>query len=333
MFFRSMLLVCPAACLLAQTPPVHPAPVQATPVPKPTVTVSTVPPPPPAVLPNVPPDKVIITVGDQKITAAQFEQIIATLPAQYQNAARGNGRRQFAENLSKILLLSEEGKRRKLDEAPSYQTQIHFQNANILAGITYDALGKDAKFTDAEVRKYYDDHLKEFEQIRARHILIRMKGSPLPVKPGEKDLTEEEALAKAQEIEKKLKGGASFEDLARSESDDSGSGANGGDLGFFHHNQMVPQFEEAAFKLKVGEISEPVKTQFGYHIIRLEAVKTFEDVRPDVEKKMRPEMAQKALSDMEKKAGVTFDPDFFGPAPAAAPAATVPPAVKPAASK
>jgi peptidyl-prolyl cis-trans isomerase C len=327
-FFRSVLLVFPAACLLAQTPPAQPRAVQATPVPKPSVNVSTMPMTAPAALPNVPPDKVIITVGDLKITAGQFEQIISTLPAQYQNSARGAGRKQFAENLTRILLLSEEGKHRKLDESPTYQTQIRFQNANILAGMTYDALGKDAKFTDAEVRKYYDEHLKDFEQIRARHILIRMRGSPLPVKPGQKDLTEAEALAKTQELEAKLKAGASFEDLARAESDDSGSGANGGDLGFFHHNQMVPPFDEAAFKLKVGEVSQPVKSQFGYHIIRLEAIKTFEDVRPDVEKKMRPEMAQKALTDMEKKAGVQYDPEFFPPAPAPAATPSAPAAAK-----
>lgn len=322
-FFRSMLLVCPAAVLLAQTPPPKPSAAPATPVPKPTVNLTAIPPTTPPPPPSVPPDKVIITVGDQKITAAQFDQIISSaLPAQYQASARGPARKQFADNLVRVLLLSEEGKRRKLDESPTYKTQIFFQQANILAGLTYDQIGKDAKIDEADVRKYYDQHKKEFEQVRARHILIRMQGSPLPVKPGQKDLTDAEALAKAQEVKKKLDAGADFAELARTESDDNGSGANGGDLGFFHHNQMVPQFEEAAFAMKPGQVSDPVKTQFGYHIIKVEAVKSYEDVRPEVEKKMRPEMAQKTLSDMEKKAGVQLDPEYF-PAP---PPASVPPA-------
>ena len=313
-----MLLVCPAACLLAQTPPPATPVAPNSPVPKPTVTLQAIQPP---ALPSVPPDKVVMTVGDQKITAAQFDQIVASLPPQYQASARGSGRKQFADNLARVLLLAQEGKRRKLDETVSYQTQILFQNANILAGLTYDQLGKDAKLDEADVRKYYEEHKKDFEQIRARHVLIRMQGSPLPVKPGQKDLTEAEALAKAEEIRKRvLDGKETFEAIARAESDDTGSGANGGDLGFFHHNQMVPPFEEAAFALKPGEVSQPVKTQFGYHIIKLEAAKTYEDVRPDVEKRMRPEMAQKALADMEKKAGVTLDPEYF-PAPPPAPPA------------
>jgi parvulin-like peptidyl-prolyl isomerase len=279
--------------------------------------------------PSVAPDKVVITVGEQKITAAQFDQIVAGLAPQYQAAVRGSGRKEFADRLAQVLLLAQEGKRRKLDETLSYQTQILFQNANILAGITYDQLGKDAKLEEADVRKYYDEHKKDFEQIRARHILVRMQGSPLPVKPGQKDLTEAEAQAKAQDLRKRIvEGHEEFEAVARAESDDNGSGANGGDLGFFHHNQMVPPFEEAAFAMKTGEISQPVKTQFGYHIIKIESVKTYEELRPEVEKKMRPEMAQKALTDMQKKSGVTLDPEYF-PAPPPPPAApSAPPAAK-----
>lgn len=322
-FFRSMLLVCPAACLLAQTPPPATPVAPNSPVQRPTVTTSTIAPSLPP-MPVVAPDTVVITVGDQKITAAQFDQIVNALPPQYQASARGSGRRQFADNLARVLLLSQEGKRRKLDETPSYQTQIMFQNANVLAGMTYDQLGKDAKIDDADVRKFYDEHKKDFEQVRARHILIRMQGSPLPVKPGEKDLTEAEALAKAQEIRKRIVDGhEQFDAIARAESDDNGSGANGGELGFFHRNQMVPPFEEAAFAMKPGDISQPVKTQFGYHIIQVEGVKTFDDVRPDVEKRMRPELAQKALTDMEKAAGVKLDPAFF-PAPPAPPAPAAP---------
>jgi peptidyl-prolyl cis-trans isomerase C len=308
MFFRSMLWVCPAACLLAQTTP--PPQPNATPVPKPSVTFTQM---PPAAMPTVAPDKVIITVGEQKITAKQFDEIISALPQQYQASARGNARKQFADNLVRILVLSQEGKRRGLDETAQFKTQVQFQNANILAGITYDQMGKEAKIDDAEVRKYYDEHRKDFDEVHARHILVRMKGSPLPVKPGQKDMTEDEALAKAQEVKKKLEGGADFATLAQQESDDTGSGPHGGDLGFFHQNQMVPAFAEAAFKMKPGEVSEPVKTQFGYHIIKVEAVKSYDELRPEIEKKLRPEMAQKAMDDLQKKSGVELDPVFFAP--------------------
>jgi parvulin-like peptidyl-prolyl isomerase len=265
-------------------------------------------------MPVVPPDRVVVAVGDVKVTAAQFDQIISALPAQYQTTARGAGRKQFADNLVRILVLSQEGKRRKLDETDAYKVQTTFQNANTLAGMTYDQINKDTKLDETEVRKYYDAHKSDFEEAKARHILVRMSGSPLPVKPGQKDLTEPEALAKAQELRKKIEGGQDFAALATQESDDTGSGANGGELGTFRHNQMVPEFDAAAFAMHPGELSQPVRTQFGFHIIKLEEKKTksFEEVRPELERRMRPELAQKKLEQIQNTSAVQLDPEFFG---------------------
>jgi peptidyl-prolyl cis-trans isomerase C len=316
MNFRTLLFVCPAVCLLAQTPPKPAQPSAAPPLPK--ISLSTDEPKTP---PSVPPDKVVLTVGDQKITAAQFDQIIASLPVQYQSNARGAGRKQFAEQVVRVLVLAQEGNRRKLDEAPAYKIQTGFQNANTLAGIVYEQLSKDAAVGADDVQKYYEAHKNEFERVKARHILIRMQGSPLPVRPGQKELSEAEALVKAQEIRKKLEGGADFAELARTESDDTTSGGIGGDLGFFGRNQMVPPFEEAAFAMKAGELSQPVKTPFGFHIIKIDARenKSLDEMKPEIEKRVRPDMAGKLLEDLQKKAAAQFDPDFFG-APAAPPA-------------
>jgi parvulin-like peptidyl-prolyl isomerase len=295
-FFRISLVLVPAACLWPQNP--------APPVPKPAALAS----------PAVPADKVVVSVGEVKLTAAQFDQIIESLPEQYRSVARGQGRKDFAENLVRVLLLAEEGKRRKLNETQEYKTQADFQAANLLAGKTFTQIGENLKVDDAEVRKYYDAHKTDYEQVRARHILIRAAGSPVPLDPGKKELSEPEALAKAQELRKKITEGGDFAAIASEETDDSGSKSAGGELNFFKRGQMVPQFEEAAFALKVGEISEPVKTPFGYHVIKVEAKKAFDDAKPDVERKMRSDMAQKTLEDMEKKTAVALDPEFFGAA-------------------
>src|SRR3954447_18541294 len=328
-FFRTLLLVCPAACLLAQTPPKPATPSAAPPLPKVTLTSDAA-----AAPGSVAPDKVVLTVGEMKITAAQWDQIVNSLPPQFQQNARGAGRKQFADNVIRIFVLAQEGKRRKLDDSEAFRTQQRFQTANMLAGLTYDALGKDANVDPAEVQKYYDAHKSEFERVKARHVLIRVAGSPVPVRPGQKELPESEALAKAQEVRKKLEGGASFAEVARAESDDTTSGQQGGDLGFFGHNQMVPPFEEAAFALKAGEISQPVKTPFGYHIIQVEAreAKSLADMKGDIEKRIRPELAQKTLEDLQKKTPVQLDPEFFGPA-AATPAPVVNPALVPPTGK
>jgi peptidyl-prolyl cis-trans isomerase C len=315
--FRCLLLL-PAACLLAQTPPPNPVPspgAQATPVPKPLATTPKQP-PAPAKTQAVPPDRVVLKVGDTSVTAAQFELLIDMLPEQTRASVRNGGRKQFGDNLVRVLVLAEEGKRRGLDQTPAFKLQSMFQQNNYLAGLTFSQIARDGKVSDEEARKYYDDHKQDWDTVNARHILVRYQGSSVPLRPGEKDLSDAEALAKAQALRKRLVAGEDFATLAKAESDDAGSGANGGDLGTFSHGQMVPAFDAAAYALKPGEISEPVKTQFGYHIIKVESrqTKTFDEARPEVERRMAPEQSQKALQDLVKKGAPVFDPEFFNTA-------------------
>jgi peptidyl-prolyl cis-trans isomerase C len=317
MFFRSLLLLCPAACLLAQTPPPVPvtpprgAPQNRVTNPDGSVTMTLPIQPAPA---QVPPDKVILTVGDLTITAQQFDEITDGMPDQSKAFLKGPGRKQFADQLVKVLVLAQEGKRRKLDEKSAFRSQLMYSDDLALANFTYLSLTKDAKIDDDAMHAYYDAHKAEYEQIHARHILIRMKGSTVPVKPGEKDLSDEEALAKAQDLEKRLKAGEDFAKLADAESDDAAGPMNGGDLGTFGHGRMVPSFEEAAFKLAPGQISEPVKSQFGYHIIKVESheTKSFDEVKAEIDKKLRPDEAKKSMDALEKGAKVIYDDVFFG---------------------
>jgi peptidyl-prolyl cis-trans isomerase C len=263
---------------------------------------------------QVPPDKVILTVGDLTITAQQFDEITDAMQDQYKAFFKGPGRKQFADQLVKVLTLAQEGKRRKLDETTAFKSQMMYQDDQALANFAYLALTKEAKIDDAAMHAYYDAHKADFEQIHPRHILIRMQGSTVPVKPGDKDRTDAEALAKAQDLEKRLKAGEDFAKLAGLESDDTGSAMSGGDLGTFGHGRMVPSFEEAAFKLAPGQISEPVKSQFGYHIIQIvsKETKSFDEVKPEIDKKLRPEEAKKAMDALEKSSKPVYDPVFFG---------------------
>ncbi len=263
---------------------------------------------------QVPPEKVILTVDDLTITAKQFDEIADGLGDQYRNFVKGPGRKQFADQLVRVLVMAQEGKRRKIDQTPSFQTQVMFNTDQVLASVTAQKINQETKVDPAAVHKYYDDHKVEFQQIHARHILIRFQGSQVGVKPGSKDLTDAEALAKAQDLEKQLRAGGDFAKLAGAESDDTGSAAMGGDLGTFGRGRMVASVDEAAFKLKAGEISEPVKSQFGYHIIKVDSIedKSFDDAKADIEKKLRPQEATKAMEEIQKNTKVVLDPVFFG---------------------
>jgi len=315
------ILIVPVAAGLAQTP----APKPATPAPAASVK------PAKPMLEDIPgADPVVLTVGDEKITKSEFERLLAALPDQVRARAQGPGKRQVAEQIAQLKSLAQEARKRGIDKSPETKELIAFQTENLLASTLYREISAGIKADDAAERAYFDQHKNEYEEVTARHILIRYKGSQVPLRTGEKDLTQEEALAKAQDIRKKLAAGEDFAKLAEAESDDTESGKKGGSLGTFKKGSMVPQFEEVAFKLPVGEVSEPVKTQFGYHIIKVDSREPakFEAVKSSIDQKLKPELAQKAVEEIRKQTPVTINDAYFGagaappaPTPAAAPAA------------
>ncbi|HUP04004.1 MAG TPA: peptidylprolyl isomerase [Bryobacteraceae bacterium] len=297
-FLRIIGLLAPLACLQAQQTFPLSLPGQAS-----------------AAAPTTPPDKVVIAVDDVKLTAGDFERIVNSLPAQLQAQARGPNRSSVANNIVQMLVLAGEARREKMDQDPDFQFLAKFQTDNMLATHMAGVLSKNNKPDDAALHKYYDDHKADYEQARVSHILVRFQGSQAPLRDGKKDLTEAEALAKVQDLRKRIEGGEDFASVAKAESDDAASGAKGGDLGLVAHGQTVAAFEEAAFALKPGEISEPVKTQFGYHLIKLVSMetKTFDQVRPEIETKLGPPLVEKAISDLVKKSSVTVDTAYFPP--------------------
>lgn len=333
---KLLLLTLPAACL-AQTPrPATPAPAQTSPAPADrTIKLESLPgaktsTPAPAAAPD--PNKVIVTVGEEKITQGEFDALLSALPEQVRaNASRPEGRRQIADQLVNVKMLAQAARKEKLDQEPQVRQQLAFQRDNILAGAYYQQMAKNLKIDEAATQKYYNDHKTDYDQVQARHVLIRFQGSPVPLKPTAKELTKPEALAKAQEVRKRLVAGEDFAKVAQEVSDDTGSGASGGDLGSFRHGQMVPQFEQVAFQLPIGQVSEPVETQFGYHLIKVEKreSKQFADVRGEIEQRLRPEMSRQALDSLKKQTTVTLDEAYFGPTPPVTPPPIPAPAATP----
>jgi peptidyl-prolyl cis-trans isomerase C len=261
-------------------------------------------------------DPVVLTVGSEKITQSEFQEIISTLPAQQQaQLTTPEARRSLAEQLAELKVMAQEARARKLDQSPAVKARATLQMDQILASAVYQQLSAGDP-DEAALRAYYAAHKQDWDEVKARHILIRMQGSKVPVRDGHKDLTGEEALAKAKEVRAKIVAGAKFEDQAKIESDDTGSGENGGDLGTFGAGQMVPEFDEVVFKAPVGQVTEPIKTDFGYHLILVEErkSKSFEDARDEIEKKIRPEMGQKAIDGLKAKATIVYDPGYFGKA-------------------
>jgi len=277
----------------------------------------------PAAATAAPADPIVVAAGDLSIRQSEFENALKTLPAEYQQYASGPGRKQFAEDYMRMKMLAREGMKSGLDKDPDVISQLDLMRENLVANAQLQKIEKGITITDEDLRKVYDSKKNEYEQVGARHILVAFKGSPA-AQEGKPELTEEQAKAKAEDLRKQIAAGGSFEEIAKKESDDLGSGSRGGELGDFGRGQMVPEFEKAAFDAKVGDLTPVVRTQFGYHIIKVDkhGSTPFEQVKPALERSERQTRVQAKLEEMKTAANVTFNEAYFTP-----PAPAVPPVV------
>ncbi len=271
---------------------------------------------------KIPPDTVVLQVGETRITFQELDDMIGIYPMNQQIFARGPGKQQFAEAVARTLVLAEEARKRKLDQTQEFKDQAQFSQSHILAQMLGNLLPGEIPGDDVALRKYYDDHRCEFSTWKARAIAVRFKGSPLPIKPGENDLSEDEALAKARDIRAQVATGADFAALAHEQSDDATTSVAGGEIGQVRHGQIMPSFEEALCRLKPGELSEPVRLPTGYHVIQLQSVETqsFAELKPRLQERYRADAAKKFVDDLVSKTTVVKNPEYYAPpAPPAEP--------------
>ena len=306
----AMALPVAAGWLRAQTPAPATPPNPAAPAPAPAA---------PAIVPaaaapatRTSPDTVLVTIGDEKITQAEFDQFVAALPPEDQQMARGPFRRQWADSLANMKVLAREAQKRQLDQQPAVQKQLATMRDQVLANALILSIQDTAD--EAFLRKQFEANRPQFERVTARHILIRFKGSPVPVRPGQPDLTDADAKTKADQLTAKLKAGEDFAKLAKAESDDTGSAVEGGDLGSFTRGKMVPAFEQAAFALKENEIGQPVKSQFGWHVIQVTGrFDTYEKLADVLKQQLGPQRAQQFVQELRGQYKVQLNDAVLGP--------------------
>ena len=180
----------------------------------------------------------------------------------------------------------------KLFQAPE-QASIEYVQLDL------DAVNKGLTVNEADLKTYYEQNTQRLsgtEERRASHILIT---SPKTAPAADR----EKARAKAQELLAQVKKAPdTFADVARKNSQDPGSAPNGGDLDFFARGSMVKPFEDAAFAMKKGDISDVVESEFGYHVIKLTDIKapkqrSFDEMKPELEAELKKQQAQKKFSE------------------------------------
>ena len=192
-------------------------------------------------------------------------------------------------------MFMQEAEKRGLNGTAEYKTQLEFARQTILIRELFSDYAKKNPITDADIAAEYDKFKAQSggTEYRARHILV-----------------EKEDEAKA--LIAKIKAGAKFEDVAKESSKDPGSAENGGDLDFANPKGYVPEFGEALTKLKKGEMTqEPVKSQFGYHIIKLEDTRAaplppLESVKPQIEQRLQQQKVAKFRDEVRAKARTDY---------------------------
>ena len=235
--------------------------------------------------------KVLAKVDGQPITDEDLADAMADigpgLPQKLEPAAR---QKQVLDYLIDLKLAAKKAEADKLTATPEFERKLAYYRQKLAMEELLGSVAKAATTEEAE-RKAYDEAAKAEppqQEIHARHILLP---------------TEEEA----KKALARVKGGEDFAKVATELSKDPSG--NGGDLGWFTKDRMVPEFSDAAFKLKEGEISEPVKTQFGWHIIKIEGVRTksfppFEQVKDQAARYVSQKAEQDALAQLHSAAKI-----------------------------
>jgi len=273
------------------------------------------------------PTDVILTVGNVKITLAEFEKIAASLPPQFSGALAQLGKRGFADQYANLLALAQEGEKLGIAQQEAFRQMVEFQRVLLLAQTTLNEIaGPQAAVLPEDVRSYYDTNQAEFEELHLRGIYVPFdepgnaaSPAPPPAEPANSNrpkLTEAAALAKAESLRTRIQGGADMAELARTESEHPTS-SSGGDFGFVKRNQFAPQIDSVVFALQPNQVTGPLRDRFGFFLFQLlgKRAQPFEEVRVDIENGLRQQRLVALFNRMKATYPVTMDPRYFPETP------------------
>jgi peptidyl-prolyl cis-trans isomerase C len=231
-----------------------------------------------------------ITQGELKFAEAEIGSELAGVPAE-------SRRRVLVEYLIEAHLMAQLAEKADLGKSPDFESRMKYYRMRALRDAFFETKVRDS-IGEAAAKQLYEDRVKSIpsqQEVRARHILVK---------------TEDEA----KKISKEIAGGADFAESAKKYSQDSG-GEGGGDLGYFTKGQMVKPFEEAAFALEKGKISNPVQSEFGWHLIKIEDKRdrqppTFEEVKDQITASLIQAKLQSTVQEMREQAKIEIvDPE------------------------
>ena len=261
-------------------------------------------------------DPVVAKVNGTEIHQSDLavaEEEAGQLPPMSPNAQKDY----LVQFVTDMILMSQAAEAKKMGDTLEFKRKLAFNREKLLMEQLLQKAAKEA-LTDKAMHDVYDEAAKQMgqeQEVHARHILIRAAAGD--------DKASKEAEDKIKAIIVRLKKGEDFAKVASEATEDPSGKANGGDLGYFSKEQMVPEFSDTAFKLDKGQISEPVKTQFGWHVIKVEdkrvkPVPPFDEVKPQIENYVQRKAQAEMVTSLRASAKIE---KMYKPDEPAAPAA------------
>ncbi|HET6465186.1 MAG TPA: peptidylprolyl isomerase [Nitrospiria bacterium] len=233
----------------------------------------------------------LASVNGKPITTEVFKQKLAAMPANLKDSIHtAEGRQEVLDILITRELLYQEAVKRHLEKERAIQDKMAEARRTVLVEAMMDRL-TDRMAAGDTLKSYYDAHRNDFREVRASHILVE----------------KEEA---AKDLKQQLNAGADFAELARKFSKDGRSGPAGGDLGYFTKARMIPEIANAAFILPVNAVSEPVKSSYGYHLIKVtdaREAKRFEELPTPVLEDVKRAVLQEEIQALRNANAVTVN--------------------------
>jgi parvulin-like peptidyl-prolyl isomerase len=283
--------------------------------------------PPPQAPPALQPETVVATIGDRKLTYGQMQSLLNALPPNMRQNAMQN-RKEFIRQFALMLKLAKIAEEAKVDQQSPYKEFLEFNRVNILAQAQIQEEPRHIPVEAHEQQAFYDANKDRYNQVKLKVIYLPFSPNPVAGPNGKKPRTEAEAKADADRLLKEIRGGADFVKLVKEYSEDTTSAAKDGDFGTISRSDSVPDvIRDAIFKLKAGEVSEPVRQPNGYYLFKAEQIisKSFQDVRDDIFHEIQMRRMKEWMDSMNKSLNITFDNEAYfatpppGPAPATAP--------------
>lgn len=267
-------------------------------------------------MPDLPDDTVIATFEDgAKFTMKDFKAYYNVLPQQNQQMAMRD-KAAFLHQWAVLRKLTQMGDEKKLGELQPYKEAIQHARMQVMVQAVINDLLNQIVIESSDIAKYYEANKNKFAQVKVKAIYITYSDNPSSTSGGKKPLTEAEAKAKAEKLLEQIRGGADFVKLVKENSEDESSRDKDGDFATLHFNDNIPDaFRAAIFKLKQGEVSEPLKQPNGYYLLRAEEVsyRALSEVRDTIYNDLKNQKYNEWMVKMDQETKVQINPEFAPP--------------------